>query len=177
MNYCQLRGGRSEAEYSPFQSPPNLARAVKHYRSTLVGANIIAADTHLCECCSGVIDKRRLDLTCHFTELGFLSVSLALYFQVIKLAMGLLLVILLPAFVACFLDLQWEDGGSLSQLVSLGGRTLARQLLLLQAFLTALSIYFINRCCTASAALIERTAPLPEPFTLKLLNLPQCTEE
>lgn len=57
MTYCQSREGRSEAEYNPFDHPPNLAKAVKHYRSTLVGVSNISSNSQLCECCGRVIEK------------------------------------------------------------------------------------------------------------------------
>jgi hypothetical protein len=112
MSFSPLREHRSEAEYNPFQHPPALAKAVKHYRSTLVGANIVSSSSQLCECCYRIVDKRKLSLRCPYTELGFISVSIALYFWVIQLAILLLAVVLLPAILLYLFQLELVAGYS-----------------------------------------------------------------
>ena len=105
-HYCQLRGGRSNTEYNPFLCPPSLAAGLKHYRASLVGLPQTHFDNHLCPCCAKLIDKHKLPLNSHYTQLGFLSVSIALYFHVTKLALAFLAILLVPAIVGCFLDFQ-----------------------------------------------------------------------
>ena len=54
---------------------------------------------------------------------------------------------------------------------------LARYLILLQIILSGVAIYFINQNYKASLEVIERTAPMPEQYVLKLMHLPLCSEE
>jgi hypothetical protein len=105
-HYSQLRGGRSNTEYNPFMCPPSLAAGLRHYRASLVGLPHMHSGNHLCPCCAKLVDKHKIPLDCHYTELGFLSVSVALYFHVIKLALTFLAILLVAAIVGCFLDLQ-----------------------------------------------------------------------
>lgn len=63
------------------------------------------------------------------------------------------------------------------QALYIGERELAKQLLFGQTFISIISIYFISKCCKTSLALIQKASPTPEQYTLKLENLPECSEE
>jgi hypothetical protein len=89
----------------------------------------------------------------------------------------LLVIVLLPVFLFCFLDLEAGKEWSLFEVIFVERQELARYLILLQIILSGIAIYFINQNCTASVELIERSAPLPEQYALKLMHLPLCSEE
>ncbi len=157
-HYCQLRGGRSNTEYNPFLCPPSLAAGLKHYRASLVGIAHNHPDSHLCPCCTRLIDKHKIPLSCHYTELGFLSVSIALYFHVLKLALAFLAILLLPAIVVCFFDLgagEWQ----MSEVLWVREREFGKNLLLLQVALSLVGLSFISRNCSKAISRIEMTVP------------------